>query len=92
MGFVFRFWSISPPPGHKFYIVKMSFLPFKLEVAINREIEDIQESVKSISTFKFNRARGLTIMGQPFPSHQEDFSRGEGKPGIPPSALHSTCH
>lgn len=94
MGFVFSIWKISPPPRHKFDILKMSFLPFELEVAINCDIESVQESVKNISTInEFNRPWGrLTTMGQPFPSHQEGFSLGEGMPDIPPSALHSTWH
>src|SRR6202522_4748074 len=86
MGFVFSFRNISPPARHKFYVLKISFLPFELEVSINRDIEGIQESVNSIRKFnEFNRVRGgLTIMGQPFPRvrarrtfhHQLSIRRG----------------
>ena len=90
MSLIFSFRNISPPAGHEFDILDIALLPFQLEVTVDSNIENIQESVITIRTIANSQITEiqLTIMGQPVPSHQEGFSRGVGMPGIRPSAHH----
>jgi hypothetical protein len=71
----------------------MALLPFELEVAVNRDIEGIEEpSRTNIRIIDNVKNRGLTITDRRSPNRQEDYARGEGMLDIPPLTLHSTWH
>lgn len=76
MGFIFGFWNIGTPARHKLYILEISLLPFELEVAVDGNVEGIQEPVASISIIQEVKIAELTTTGQPFPSHLGDFVLG----------------
>ena len=95
MGLIVLFQNISPPTRHKLYILEMTLFSLELEVAINSDIKDVEESVTNIRDFKFQvlkKSKSLTTKGQPFPIHLEDFFQDEGRLDIQPSTLRSMGH
>jgi len=44
---ILLFWNISPPSGHKLHVLEVALLSFEFEVAIDCNIEGIEEPFRT---------------------------------------------